>query len=107
MRTAIWLLVIAGVVAYAALRPSDHHDVDPVYAYCAYGANSLVQLQACEDHVTKDQIASKNTHAARFSRGDLESCGPDAGPYCAGIVQIRESDATPSGDLDKDPWQGP
>jgi hypothetical protein len=57
--------------------------------YCQYGAVSRSQLYGCLDHVTDDQINRLDTDAARFARGQLNSCLADAGPYCANALATR------------------
>jgi hypothetical protein len=53
-----------------------------VEAYCSYGAVSRDQLAGCIEHVTEDDFADRPTNAARFARGELETCRSDAGPFC-------------------------
>jgi hypothetical protein len=50
--------------------------------YCEYGAVSRSQLAGCIDHVSSDHIRSLTTNAALWAEGTLDSCEPDAGPFC-------------------------
>jgi hypothetical protein len=61
--------------------------------YCTYGAVSQAQLEGCLAHTTMDEIANRETNAARRARGcppglsDDEclarvACRSDAGPFC-------------------------
>lgn len=55
---------------------------DPVAEYCAYGAVSDAQLAGCESHVEESDIDALDTNAAEYSRGNLNECLDDAGPFC-------------------------
>jgi hypothetical protein len=53
-----------------------------VARYCEYGAVSQAQLDGCESHVTADEIDARDTNAARYAKGKLNSCEADSGPFC-------------------------
>jgi hypothetical protein len=55
-----------------------------VEAYCKYGAVSQAQLDGCIDHLTDDDVDSRNTRAAKYAKGTLRTCMDDAGPFCEG-----------------------
>jgi hypothetical protein len=55
---------------------------DLVSNYCEYGAVSDAQLDGCITHVNPEYIDRLDTHAARYARGELRRCLPDAGPFC-------------------------
>jgi len=55
---------------------------DPIADYCAYGAVSEAQLAGCESHVEESDIDELDTNAAEYSRGELDECLDDAGPFC-------------------------
>jgi hypothetical protein len=51
--------------------------------YCAYDAMSTDALVVCIDRARRYRILRLDTNAARYARGELDRCLPDAGPFCA------------------------
>lgn len=73
------LLALLVAALFAGCTPGSR---DPVEAYCSYGAVSEAQLDGCLDHVTEDDFANLDTHAAEYARGELDECLEDSGPFC-------------------------
>lgn len=64
MRLALVATVCALVLALSACGN------DIVARYCSYGAVSDAQYQGCVDHVTVDDVRSRDTPAARYALGE-------------------------------------
>jgi hypothetical protein len=57
-------------------------DQDLVVRYCEYGSVSQEQLNGCIEHVSSGDVEGRDTNAARYARGEIDSCRSDAGPFC-------------------------
>lgn len=82
LRPPLAVLAVIVIAGCGSGSDSGSGSGDPVADYCAYGAVSRAQLQGCEDHVTTEDIDALDTNAARYSRGEIDACRWDAGPFC-------------------------
>ena len=79
------------VLGFGTLLGVQERSTGKLRDYCEYGAVSRAEVGGCLDHVTDAQINRLQTDAARFARGDLESCLADSGPYCANRAASRQA----------------
>jgi hypothetical protein len=77
---AALFIALAGASVFDAIHP-DTVRAPVMWRYCSYGAVSEAQLQGCADHVTPSYVRSHKTEAARYARGEIDSC-TGGGPYC-------------------------
>jgi hypothetical protein len=50
--------------------------------YCAYRAATWAEVQGCVFNADPAQIKRGKSNAARYARGEVTSCLPDAGRFC-------------------------
>jgi len=96
MRSAIATVVLAAALAVAACggdggsstgtasnaQTGTVRDVGLVPAYCLYRSDTKAQMLACEAQTEAAHVQSTDSDAARWARGELQSCGKTAGELC-------------------------
>lgn len=87
------LLWVGLFVASPAVRSFDAHQHGALADYCRYGVVSEAQFEGCMRHASRATVARSGSNAARFARGEIEDCRPDAGPFCAQAVAYHGYDA--------------
>lgn len=60
-----------------------------VTRYCNYVAQTEAEFQPCLDDNRDRAFLSEDTNPARYARGELTECGPDAGPRCTARQGVR------------------
>lgn len=81
---AAWLFIGLGVWGGYRERSGGY-----IADYCAYGAVSQAQLDACIDHVDASEIDASKSTAARFARREFDECLASAGPFCEDFLSRR------------------
>lgn len=60
-----------------------------VTRYCNYVAQTEEAFQPCLDDNRDRAFLSEDTAPARYAKGELNECGPDAGPRCTARQGVR------------------
>ena len=91
----LWPLVIGGI-AWAVKAEADGPSIE---RYCYYGSVSYAQYDGCLTHVGEDDVERRSSEAARFAKGEFDSCGRQSGPLCEdyladeiGVERVRPHD---------------
>lgn len=79
---AVWTATIGGIVLLVEAGDRRFNDRQLVDVYCSYGVRSEAQYDGCLDHVTADDVRSRNSEAAKFAKGTKKTCGSGSGPFC-------------------------
>jgi hypothetical protein len=97
---AIPLLVVFVVVLGSLASGPPSTDPEPgggtssglaqVTRYCNYVAQTEAEFQPCLDDNRDRAFLSEDSNAARYARGELTRCGPDAGPRCTARQGVRQ-----------------
>lgn len=78
------LMRIAAGLVFGAMLLGGCGDDDPNLAsFCSYRAASSEELRDCLRHIDSgESVLDGENAAARHARGELKTCGKDAGPFC-------------------------
>jgi hypothetical protein len=85
----IGLFLVWAFIGYGVWSGHEQRSGGYIADYCAYGAVSQAQLDACIDHVVEGDINGLETNAAQFARREFDECRVDAGPFCEDFLQRR------------------
>ncbi|MBF6621485.1 MAG: hypothetical protein ITG02_14800 [Patulibacter sp.] len=93
------LLVVFAVVLGSLASGPPSTDPEPgggsssglaqVTRYCNYVAQTEEAFQPCLDENRDRAFLDEDTNPARYAKGELTECGPDAGPRCTARQGVR------------------
>lgn len=84
-------VVAAAIVLLGGLSACGSGSGPSIADYCSYSVDNVEDLADCIERVEEPEVSQGTTSAAQYGRGDLGSCGSDAGPLCGNDSAIEEA----------------